>query len=163
MTTQESRNKPRVRRMLHFTFEAPMNAVFPLLCPVREYDWIEEWTCELIHSKSGFAEDNCVFQTARPGAPIDTWVVSHYEPPKRIEFVITNQEFTTRMNLALSERSGGGTCLDWEFIMTGLGDVSAVQLEQMADVRHSILLMREAELAHYLATGRMLKRGKAKV
>jgi hypothetical protein len=31
--------------------------VFPLLCPVREGDWLENWSHNTIFSKSGFAEE----------------------------------------------------------------------------------------------------------
>lgn len=37
--------------------------VLPLLCPIREYEWIEIWECEMIHSNSGYAELDCVFKT----------------------------------------------------------------------------------------------------
>ena len=149
---------PRTERALRFRLDAPMSAVFPLLCPVREYDWIEGWQCTLVHTRSGIAEYGCIFQTARPGAPLDTWVVAHYEAPKRIEFVITNALYVTHMALALSERAGGGCDLEWTFAMTSLGTVSAEQLEQTADLRQSIQRTLEAPLAHYLKTGTLLRR-----
>ena len=71
---------------------ATREKIFPLLCPTREYDWIEDWDCTLIHSDSGFAEPNCVFSTQGTTTKFDKefneiWVVSCYEPPARIEFV----------------------------------------------------------------------------
>jgi hypothetical protein len=67
---------------------APAARVFPLLCPVREFDWIDLWSCDLIYSDSGVAEYNCIFQTDREGEGKRTWVVNRYEPNKAIEFVI---------------------------------------------------------------------------
>ncbi len=65
--------------------------VFPLLCPVREYDWIDGWTCNLIYSGTGVAENNCVFTTDFPRGVEETWVVSHYDPEHYvIQFVIVN-------------------------------------------------------------------------
>jgi len=52
-------------------FQAPPGKVFPLLCPLREYEWIEGWQCEMLHSDSGIAEKNCVFRTRFPGEPSD--------------------------------------------------------------------------------------------
>ena len=153
-----STNYPRTRRTLHFHFDAPMSAVFPLLCPVREYDWIDDWQCTLVHTQSGIAEYGCIFQTESPGAPVDTWVVSHYEPPRRIEFVITNALYVTHMVLALAERADGDCDLDWTFTMTGLGAVSSAQLEQIADLRQSVLRTLESALAYYLRTGGLLRR-----
>ena len=28
---------------------APVDAVFPLACPVEEYKWIPGWKCDLVH------------------------------------------------------------------------------------------------------------------
>ncbi|HET7731794.1 MAG TPA: hypothetical protein VFK48_17360, partial [Usitatibacter sp.] len=38
--------------------------VFPLLCPVREADWIEGWDPGIVITASGVAERDCVFTTA---------------------------------------------------------------------------------------------------
>jgi hypothetical protein len=38
-------------------------AVFPLLCPVREADWIDGWSPPLVVTNSGVAEPDCVFTT----------------------------------------------------------------------------------------------------
>ena len=45
---------------------APAHRVFPLLCPVREPEWIPGWSCELIHTASRLAEKGCVFRTDSP-------------------------------------------------------------------------------------------------
>ena len=53
--------------------------VFPLLCPVREADWIEGWNPPLVVSLSGVAEEDCVFTT--PAEPIDAvWYITRHEP-----------------------------------------------------------------------------------
>jgi hypothetical protein len=81
-------DRRRVRFACSQTVPAEPAAVFPLLCPVLEYDWVPGWECRLIYTESGVAEPRCVFQTDRPGAGgVDTWVVSHYQPAERIAFV----------------------------------------------------------------------------
>ena len=32
--------------------------IFPLLCPVQEYKWIDNWDCEIIFSNSDGVENN---------------------------------------------------------------------------------------------------------
>ena len=61
-----------------FVQEVPVPAakIFPLLCPVREYDWIDGWECEMIYSESGVAENNCIFKTDFMDRGEDLWVVS---------------------------------------------------------------------------------------
>ena len=58
---------------------APPSAVFPLLCPVREADWIDGWDPILVISASGVAEPDCVFVTrADPNDAV--WYISRHEP-----------------------------------------------------------------------------------
>ena len=42
------------------TIEAPVNEVFPLVCPVREYDWIPGWKCNLLYCPNGRNEKDVV-------------------------------------------------------------------------------------------------------
>ena len=42
---------------------APPDRVFPLLCPVREAEWIDGWQPVLVLTLGGFAEADCVFTT----------------------------------------------------------------------------------------------------
>ena len=51
------------------TNDAPPEKVFPLLCPVREADWVPGWQYRLIYSESGVAEDGCVFSTPNDAGP----------------------------------------------------------------------------------------------
>jgi hypothetical protein len=44
------------------TIDAPVHEVFPLVCPVREYEWIREWKCKLIHCPNGKNEKDVVFK-----------------------------------------------------------------------------------------------------
>ena len=53
---------------------AAPEAVFPLLCPVREADWIDGWDPALVVSSTGVAELDCVFTTK--AEPVDA-VWSH--------------------------------------------------------------------------------------
>ena len=116
------------------TVAFPAAAVFPLLCPVAEYQWIEEWDCELVHSESGLAEDNCIFVTSFPDSGRQVWHVSRYEPNRRIEFIMIGDDLASRLNIRLEE-SGGRTTLHWTRMFTGLnpkGNQMAATHEQGA-------------------------------
>jgi hypothetical protein len=55
--------------------------VFPLLCPVREADWIDGWGPIAVWSKSGLVEPDCVFLTrSEPHESI--WYVTCHEPER---------------------------------------------------------------------------------
>jgi len=62
-------NSFKARRVAHEytqTNPASPEKVFPLLCPVREADWIPGWRYTLIYSDSGVAELGCIFTTQDP-------------------------------------------------------------------------------------------------
>ena len=58
---------------------AAAKQVFPLLCPVREAEWIDGWDPIGVFSSSGKAERDCVFVTrADPGNAV--WVITEHDP-----------------------------------------------------------------------------------
>jgi hypothetical protein len=70
----------RTTKSYTMCLDAQADAIFPLLCPVREFDWIQPWQCEMVYTDSGRAELDCVFKTNFPDdGPEDTWVISRYE------------------------------------------------------------------------------------
>ncbi len=71
----------RVTRTFVQRIHAPAEDVFPLLCPEREKQWLPGWDARMIHSASGVAERGAVFEAR--GA---TWLVTEYDPPRRIAF-----------------------------------------------------------------------------
>lgn len=83
-------------------------AVFPLLCPVREVDWIEGWDPPLVISSSGLAEPDCVFTT--PARPTDAvWYITRHEPAVGfIEMLkITPQVTACRLTIQLRPDASG--------------------------------------------------------
>jgi hypothetical protein len=132
--------------------------VFPLLCPVREYDWIETWQCEMVHSESGFAELDCVFKT-RHGDVEDFWQVSKYQPNELIEFVVSSKFRVMRYQFKLSLEGSGGTKVEIEQVATALSKVG----EDYVEDTHFELHMKTLEimLNHYLTTGTMMNNEEA--
>ena len=143
----------------HTTFDvqASPDEVFPLLCPVREYDWIATWKCDVLHSESGVAEKDCVFTTAFHDGPM-TWVVSRYEPPTRIEFTcFVPGLFVMRLEIAVSGDAGAST-LEWTRRWLALGEQGEewIAARTEGEYEHMMAMLRDS-LRHYLATGDMLR------
>ena len=132
--------------------------VFPLLCPVREYEWIDTWDCKVIHTNSGVAELDCVFRTAFPqDGSLDTWVVSCYEPNQRIEFVRVNTLRTIHFCIHLENAEDGQSSWRWTHTLTGLTDEGDQLISNMTDaVFAQRLSVLEQKLSHFLRTGLML-------
>lgn len=129
--------------------DAAPEAVFPLLCPVREYEWLEGWRSEMIYSNSGVAEENCIFRT--PQGP-SIWNVDRYEPPSRIAFTIVSPDQVCRLNLTLERTGAGGTRLKWQRIVTGLTDEGNATLPSSSIEGDRA---RTQALNYFLKTGKM--------
>jgi hypothetical protein len=135
--------------------------VFPLLCPIREYDWIDDWSCILIHSNSGYAEPNCVFTTmdsdTRLGAvQEEVWIVSRYEPPSRIEFVkFAAEYYIVKYEIVLTQLNNDKVEAHWVQHLIGLTEAGnrAVNERKQEDYAAGIEAM-EAKLNHYLLYGK---------
>ena len=148
--------KRSISRYSHYV-AAPLEAVFPLLCPVREYEWIETWRGKLVYSDSGLAELDCVFTNAHfEGIGQETWTCSRYEPPSRIDYVRMSPHTVIRLELTL-EPAGAGTKVTAMFVTTAVdreGDDLLKDFDTATCQRHfqPCFLM----LDHYLRTNVML-------
>lgn len=154
----------RTRRLFTFdqALDAPPHAVFPLLCPVREYEWIKEWKCDLVYSDTGVAEEDCVFATDFPMWGAEVWVTTRYDPPHSIEFVKIGAWCALRYGFILEPAGGGQTLVRVRQVFTALnheGDKRVAAMDQAGYEREKHLLF--AKLAHFLGTGAMLDDGKS--
>ena len=137
---------------------ATPDKVFPLLCPTREYDWIEPWKCRMVHSKSGFAELDCIFVTDFPNEGEDVWVVSVYRPNEEIQFVRSNGRRVIRYSITLTDNGDGTTTAEWTQMFTGLNEDGNRLVGSVTDEGYrQRILERERQLNHYLTTGEMLR------
>lgn len=111
----------------------------------------------MLHSDSGVAEKNCVFRTRFPGdLSDDVWVINHYEPNTRIEFVRVNALRTMSLSITLTDNGDGTTSAVNEQLLVGLTEQGNQSLDNMADRFSFEMRMGEAMLNHYLTTGKML-------
>lgn len=133
-----------IERVLHAN--APPEVVFPLLCPVRESEWVDGWDADILHSRSGVAELGCVF-VAREA----TFVVTRYEPSARIEFAIFDRAIVERLCIALAA-ARGGTDMTWTRHYTALSTAGAAWIDENVPDRAIERLARlEAMMNAYLA------------
>ena len=143
----------------------PLNAspkqVFPLLCPVREFDWLEPWDCEVVFTRSNIAENNCIFKTHFPHEGETVWVVSRYEPVRAIEFVtFCPDSHVMRLDIWLSSPERGRTLAVWTRTLTGLTDRGNEFLAGYTEnVFQAEMKFLEDSINHYCRTGQMLKQG----
>lgn len=139
--------------------DAPPEKVFPLLCPVREADWVPGWKYTLIYSDSGVAEDGCVFSTPNDAAPETVWMVTHYNPAaSTIAYAwVQPGMIATQLRISLSPAPGGKTSAHIHFLYTGLSPAGNVALERYSpEWFRSNMQNWEKALNHYLRTGKLI-------
>ena len=112
----------RVRRSYTQSIKGSPDDVFPLLCPVREVEWVQGWEPRLVISDSGVVERNCVFVT--PDQPSESiWVTTRCEPDHhRLEFIkVTPGLAVGRIEISLEAAGEGGTHAHVAYEYTALG------------------------------------------
>ena len=120
------RTPDRVRHSYTQQLDAPPDAVFPLLCPVREVDWVPGWSPRLVVSATGLAERDCVFTTPE-GDGEATWVITEHEPAeRRVEMLkVVPGQLVVRLHIVVRPREGGGSAADVTYTYTALDAVGA--------------------------------------
>jgi len=156
------------------TNPATPEKVFPLLCPVREADWIPGWQHNLIYSDSGVAELGCIFTTEdtkveaakysssspqrQPGQPT-TWICVDYDPVTfRIAYIwIKPDRVATELRIQLSQADRGETHSRIRFRYTGLSPEGNREVERYDEQWfRSKMQGWESAINHYLRTGKMI-------
>lgn len=147
----------RVTRTYTQKLIAEPSIVFPLLCPVREVDWIEGWNPELVISQSGVAELDCVFVTAASSTNA-IWYITKHEPSDcfvemiKITPGVTACKLSIQVQPVKSESEAIVT-----YTHTSLGREGDSFVDLFTEERYTDLMRDwEARLNHYLSHGTML-------
>ncbi len=146
----------RIDRETSFELKAGPEKIFPLLCPVREYEWIPDWRCEMVYSDSGVAEKDAIFHTRELLGMRAVWTCITYEPPRLIEYLfVVGKSGVVRLAIRLEDAPDGSTRVTWFMRFTvakGMsGFASKVTSREGFD---AMLAARRRELEAHLAENR---------
>ena len=148
----------RVTRTFTQRLVADPSRVFPLLCPVREAEWLEGWAPLLVLSDSGVAEADCVFLT--PGAPRNAvWYVTRHEKDRWFVEMIKVTPDVTACRLTIQLRAvPSGSDAAVTYCHTSLGPEGDAFVASFT-TEHYETFMREWEerINHFLAHGALLR------
>lgn len=150
----------RIAKEFTHRIESSPDRIFPLLCPVREYEWIDGWSSQMVYSESGVAEKHCVFETELPELGRLTWMVSLYDPVNHeIEFVITRQgSHVEKLEIAVRDSGDGTSAILWRRIYTGLSENGNGFIETHSGQPLSARMARlERSMNHFFKTGELLR------
>lgn len=150
----------RVTRSYTQKLVASPPVVFPLLCPVREADWIEGWRPVSVTSESGVAELDCVFVTsAAPNHAI--WYITRHEPDQGlVEMIKITPQFTAcKLTIQLRAVETGSEAVV-TYTHTSLGPDGDAFVESFTeDYYEKFMQDWELRLNHYLVHGSCLQAG----
>jgi hypothetical protein len=147
----------RVTRSYTQTLDGAPDQVFPLLCPVREAEWVNGWHPRLVVSETGVAELDCVFVTAA-GPQEAIWVVTDHDPETHhLEILKLIPGIVVGKIVIQLAASGQGSTADISYTFTSLGpDGDRVVREFTQEHFDEFMITWETELNHFLATGERL-------
>lgn len=143
------------------TSEAAADRVFPLLCPVRESEWLDGWQCRMVYAATGFAEEGAVFVTAAEGEADTTWVITRHEPAaRRIDFCrVTPGSRTCRLRIVVTPLAPARSAVDVTYEFTALTPEGSAFLAGWTDDTFlESMRFWEDSMNHFLATGARLPR-----
>jgi len=124
---------PRIVRTFVQDIFAPPEAVFPLLCPEREKEWLPGWDAHMIYSATGVAERGAVFETAHAHGRT-LWLVTEYDPPRRIAFARWQPDgLLVHIEIVLARRHTGGTAVGISYTFTAVTEAGASTLAAMGE------------------------------
>ena len=150
-----------VTRQYSQRINAPAFAIFPLLCPVREAEWLDGWTCDLLHSVSGYAEEGCVFRTAPPGDPETVWLITRHDPHAGVvEFArVTAGLVATRLSVRVEDLGAiSNVHVAYHFTPTSEAGARFVAERHSVEAFQRDMQWWERSMNHYLTTGALLHR-----
>jgi hypothetical protein len=139
--------------------------IFPLACPVEELRWIPEWDYQLIYSKSGVNEANCIFNEDKSGfhffeKPLTTtWITTTHEPDRHFVIFQINLDgkAVIRFEVRFREVAVNVSTGTWHMTFTALDDeANAMSVDAIRAKMELLMTFLADALKHYCETGEML-------
>ncbi len=149
----------RTTRTYRQTINAAPEKVFPLICPVREAEWLDGWQYAMIYSESGLVEEGAVFSTPHDGEADTVWIVTKHDPGKRvIEFArFTHASRICVLRIAVSEKAEHSSFVDISYTYTATAPDGNAFIESLTEaVFVEAMSFWEESMNYFLATGKKL-------
>ena len=149
----------RITRCYRQIIEADPETVFPLLCPVREAEWLDGWQYEMIYSESGLAEEGAVFRTSQRGEADTIWMITEHDAErKEIQFArFTHESRTCLLNISVLPKDTAASFVDITYTYTGLSSGGNEFIEAFTQQAFlEAVTFWEKSMNHFLRTGERL-------
>ncbi len=151
----------RVKHTYTQSISAAPDDVFPLLCPVREHDWAPGWSTDWVISRSGLAEQECMFQTPPKAGAKDAsvWIITRHDPnANEVEmYKVTPGQTVGKLAISLTADGATGTRAKISYEFTSLGPDGDAFLDEFTEEWYEKFMQGwETAINHYLRTGEQL-------
>lgn len=149
----------RITRTYRQTINAPSESVFPLICPVREAEWLDGWQYAMIYSASGLIEEGAVFSTPHAGEGDTVWIVTKHDPKEReIEFTrFTPDSRICVLKIAVRPGAERKSFVDIAYTYTATTPAGNGFIDRLTEeVFLAAVVFWEKSMNHFLETGEKL-------
>jgi len=156
----------RVKCIHTLEIKSSPEKIFTMACPVEELRWIPDWEYEMVYSRSGVNEKNCIFREKMSGPvllnlPITTtWITTLYDPDKyRIHFLINyNGKAVVKYEIELREVGPNISACTLSWVFTALDqDTNSMEEKTIKENIMKVIIFLSEALKYYCETGEMIK------
>lgn len=145
----------RTGRSCKGTINASPETIFPLLCSVREADWLPGSDHTLIYSESGYAEDGYIFQSEYFGFGLETWVRYEHKTNQSLAYVRCSEHLSIIFRINLNDMQNGSTDMEISLVFTSLTEQGNTIISHLPEKLPLDKIFKA--LNHYIASGRQLE------
>jgi hypothetical protein len=149
----------RITKTYRQTINASPDDVFPLLCPVREAEWLDDWHYTMLFSRSGLVEEGAVFSTPGNGEEDTVWIVTKHDAAQRsvefTRFTPGSRVCVLRVNVTPCDR--GRSFVEVAYTYTATSPSGNAFIEGFTDDKfRGAVTLWEQSMNHWLRTGTRL-------
>jgi len=158
-TISPSFKAKHITRSYEQTINAAPSKVFDLLCPVREAEWLDGWDYTLLYSKSGLAEEGCVFLSRQEGEKDTIWMITKRDVQNReIEFIrMTPESRIARLTISVDEKEAMVSKVVITYVITSLCEKGNQFIAAFTEEKFTgAMQFWEKSMNYYLETGKKL-------
>lgn len=149
-----------ISRSYRQTINATPKVIFPLLCPEKETEWLDDWDYKMIYSISGVAELGAVFTTSFWEDSEQIWIITKHDQIKNeVQFArVVPGLVTSVLDIYVLPKDENSSYVDITYTYTGLTEKGNNFIDTYTEEFFTKNMKEwEDSMNYFLKTGSMLK------
>ena len=147
----------RITRNYRQIINSTPDVIFPLLCPVKEKEWLDGWDCNMIYSESGVAEPGAVFCTSHQGEKDTVWIISkHDQLKKAVQFArVTPDSKASLLYIFVLPKDESSSFVDITYTYTAISKSGNKSIDEFTEEAFlKMIKFWEDSMNYYLENGK---------